>query len=91
MQLLLIFAVTISIAAVMFAFQNTALITVSFAAWKFEGSLALILIITFGLGIIVSLLFSFSSSFKRFKEMLRLKSQLKEYTDKKDNTNITGQ
>ena len=90
MQLLLIFAVTISIAAVMFAFQNTSLITVSFAVWEFEGSLALILILAFGLGIIASLLFSFSSAFNRFKEVLKLKGQLKECRDKIEDKDIQG-
>lgn len=53
---LLIIALLIAIVAVIFALQNTAMITVSFFAWQFEQSLALVLIITVILGVLIGVL-----------------------------------
>ncbi len=53
---LLIIALLIAIVAVIFALQNTAMITVAFFAWQFEQSLALVLIITVILGVLIGVL-----------------------------------
>ena len=65
MQLQLIVAIIVAILAVIFALQNAVPITVSFLGWKFESSLALVLLITLALGILTSLLFSIPSMIKR--------------------------
>jgi len=65
MQLQLIVAIIVAILAVIFALQNSVPITVSFLGWKFESSLALVLLITLALGILTSLLFSIPSMIKR--------------------------
>lgn len=58
MQILLIFALIIAALAVVFALQNTALTTVTFLFWTFNGSLALILLFSLIVGAIVSILVS---------------------------------
>jgi uncharacterized integral membrane protein len=58
MPLFLIFALVIAVLAVIFALQNAMPIAVSFFAWRYEGSLALVLLLTLGLGVIISLLVS---------------------------------
>ena len=54
MQILLIFGIGFAAIAVLFALQNNVPVTVSFFAWSFDGSLALVLLMTLGLGAIVA-------------------------------------
>jgi uncharacterized integral membrane protein len=65
MQLLLIVALGLAILTVIFALQNPIPVGVTFLLWKFEGSLALVLISTFALGVLVSLLISILAIVKR--------------------------
>ncbi len=52
----LILGILLGIVAVLFVLQNTSMITVVFASWQLEGSLALILILTLITGVVVTLL-----------------------------------
>ena len=54
MQSFLIVALGLAILTVVFALQNTVPVVVSFLIWKFEGSLAMVLMLTFALGVLVS-------------------------------------
>ena len=54
MQIFLFFALAIAILAILFAVQNNEPATVSFLAWEFKGSLALILLITLAAGALIS-------------------------------------
>jgi uncharacterized integral membrane protein len=56
MFLFLVLALAVSMLAGVFALQNTLPIAVTFLFWQFEGSLALILLLAFSLGILVSFL-----------------------------------
>ena len=58
MPVLIIIALLIAIVAVIFALQNVTAITVTFLFWSFNGSLALVLLITLAVGVIISLLAS---------------------------------
>lgn len=58
MQLLIIFAILFAIGGVLFALQNNAPVVVSFIAWEFHGSLALVLLLTLVLGMIIAALVS---------------------------------
>lgn len=51
--------------AVAFAFQNAIPIRVVFLIWQFEGSLALVLVVTFVLGVVAGLLASIPRWLKR--------------------------
>ena len=61
----LIVALGLAILTVVFALQNTIPVGVTFLVWKFEGSLALVLMLTFALGVLVSLLLSIPAIVKR--------------------------
>jgi uncharacterized integral membrane protein len=65
MQFLLIVALGLAISTVIFALQNPIPVGVTFLIWKFEGSLALVLISTFAPGVLVSLLISIPAIVKR--------------------------
>jgi lipopolysaccharide assembly protein A len=65
MQSLLIAALGLAILTVIFALQNPIPVSVTFLVWKFEGSLALVLMLTFALGVLVSLLVSIPAIVKR--------------------------
>ena len=54
MQILLISGIGVAIVAVLFALQNNVPVTVSFFAWSFGGSLALVLLIALGLGVLIA-------------------------------------
>lgn len=85
MQLFLLIGFIITIIAVIFAVQNAFPVTVTFFIWQFEGSLALVLLLTFVLGFITSLLTSAPNAIKRSlttaslrKELEKLKKELEE-------------
>jgi len=78
MQLWLIMAIVIAMLVVIFALQNAIPITVSFLTWKFESSLALILLITIALGALMSLLVSVPSKIKKIKIILNQKKKIQE-------------
>jgi len=52
----IIAALIIAILVIVFALQNADIVLVAFLAWKFEGSLALVLLLAFAMGVIASLL-----------------------------------
>lgn len=58
MQLKLIVIIIISIGVTLFALQNVEPVTVSLAIWHFDGSLSLMLLIVFGLGVLIAGLLS---------------------------------
>jgi len=61
----IIAALIIAILAVIFAIQNADIILVTFLMWKFQGSLALVLLLTFVLGFIAGLLIILPKLVKR--------------------------
>ena len=58
MQLLLIFGIAVAIGAVLFALQNNVPVTVTFLVWRFDSTLALVLLVALGLGALVAALLS---------------------------------
>jgi putative membrane protein len=65
MTFFLIAGLVLSILVGIFALQNALPITVTFLFWQLEGSLALILLVTFTLGVFVTLLLSAPAMIKR--------------------------
>lgn len=76
MQLGLIIGIVCAIGAVLFALQNVAAVTVTLGFWSFEGSLALILLITLGLGALIAGLVSSPAMIRYQWNMARLGRQL---------------
>ena len=60
----LIFALVIAVIAVIFALQNTMIVTISFLAWKITGSLSLVLLATLAIGAVIGLLVLAPSTIK---------------------------
>jgi putative membrane protein len=60
----LIVALLIAVVAVIFALQNTMLISISFFTWKVTGSLSLVLLITLAIGVVIGLLVLAPSAIK---------------------------
>lgn len=76
MQLILIFGITIAIGSVMFALQNNVPVTVTFAIWRFDSSLAMVLLLALGLGVIIAALLSSPAIVKGQWITSRLRRQL---------------
>lgn len=54
--LYLIIALVIAVLAVVFALQNSMLVTISFFSWTITGSLSLVLLATLAIGVLIGLL-----------------------------------
>lgn len=87
MVLLAIAGVIMAILAVLFAFQNAAVVTINFGVWQLEQSLAVVLIATLGLGIIISILLSLPTILKRDWQNSQQKQKISELQHKLRATN----
>ncbi len=76
MQLMLIFGVVFAIGAVAFALQNNVAVTVTVALWQFNGSLALVLLMALGLGVLITGLVSSPTVIRRQWATARLRHQV---------------
>lgn len=87
MVLLAIAGVIMAILAVLFAFQNAAVVTINFGVWQLEQSLAVVLIATLGLGIVISILLSLPTILKRDWQNSQQKQKISELQNKLRATN----
>lgn len=76
MQLGLIVGIVFAIVAALFAMQNIAPVTVTIGFWSFEGSLALVLLATLGLGALIAGLVSSPAMIRRQWNVTRLGRQV---------------
>lgn len=88
MIFLVIAGLIMALGAILFAFQNSTIVTISLGVWQFQQSLAIVLLITLGIGIIISLLMSIPTIIKRGlqsgkqkKKIKALEAQLQEQED----------
>jgi len=72
MRFFIVLALLIAVAIVLFALQNSAIVTVSFLSLHYNGSLALILVVVFTLGLLAGILISVPS-------LLRKNADIREY------------
>lgn len=89
MQLLAIIAILFTIGGVMFALQNNVPVMVSFALWQFEGSLALVLLISLALGALIAALVSTPATLRMQWQISRQKSHIARL--EKDNKDVERQ
>jgi uncharacterized integral membrane protein len=89
MQFLIIIALLIMLIAVVFALQNTAVVTITFLAWTIDGSLALVVLIAILTGVLISVFVSLPSIIKnqltasnRKKSINELKNKIKRLEEK---------
>lgn len=71
----LILALVLAIVAVVFALQNTQLMTVNLVVYETQGSTALILILTFGLGVLVGLISTLPSRLRARRRLRELEQR----------------
>ncbi|NIM93286.1 MAG: DUF1049 domain-containing protein [Anaerolineales bacterium] len=76
MRIYLILALILAILVTIFAVQNNEVIDITFLAWTVQGSLALVLMITFALGIGIGLLISSPSAVRSRLQMRDLNKKL---------------
>jgi uncharacterized integral membrane protein len=88
MILFLILGLVIGAAAVVFALQNMTPITVVFLTWKIEGSLAVILILSFAVGMLVSFLFILPEFMRRSFQLSSLRRKNNKLGEKSQNQAI---
>ena len=81
MILSLILGLLLGAAALLFALQNTSVVALSFLGYSFQSSLALLILMAFAAGIIVSLLVSIPSAVKDGLRIMGLKSENKKLRD----------
>lgn len=74
--LILLVALLIVIIAVVFALQNAVPVTISFLVWQLEGSLALVLLASFMLGVLAALLVTLPGMIRRGATIVSLKRQV---------------
>ena len=84
MQVFLFIALLIMLVAIVFAVQNNDPTQVQFLAWKTEGSLALILLLTLAAGALISYLVSLPS---KLRDKLTIRSQGKQIEQLERNLN----
>jgi uncharacterized integral membrane protein len=81
MQIFIILALLIAVSLVLFAIQNSAIVTISFVSFHYTGSLALILVAVFALGLLSGILICIPSLLRRsfaLREQKRRIRQLEE-------------
>ena len=78
MKIFTLFALLIAIVTVVFALQNSTPILVSFFSWQAQESMALVLLITFSLGVIFGFLISVPTMIARMRKISRLQRTVHE-------------
>ncbi|NNF02615.1 MAG: LapA family protein [Bacteroidia bacterium] len=90
----LIFALILSVAIVMFAIQNSQSISLKALTWSTEIPLALLLFITLGIGVIITVLYSIPGWNRRRRMKKQLKKRIglleKEVASLKEKASIKG-
>ncbi len=90
MVFLVIIGLVMAVLAILFAFQNATVVAISFGVWKFEQSLAIVLIVTLGLGIIISLLLSLPTILKRGWQNAKYKKKIADLQAQLESQNKTN-
>jgi len=81
MQLLLILGIVFAIGAVTFAFQNSGPVALVFAFWRYDSSLAVVLLVALALGALIAGLVSTPSVIKGQWAAARLRRQVASLED----------
>jgi uncharacterized integral membrane protein len=76
MQLIVILGIVVAIGGVSFALQNTIPVTVTFLVWRFDSSLAMVLLVSLALGALIVALVSTPATVKAQWAASRLRKQL---------------
>lgn len=78
MQLTVIAAIFVAIAGVVFAMQNNVPVTVNFLLWRFDSSLAMVLLLAVAMGAIIIALLTTPGTVRRQWQVARQKKRIEE-------------
>lgn len=78
MKIFTLFALVVGIVAAIFASQNAAPVLVRFFGWQAQESMALVLLLTFALGVVFGLLISVPPMIGRMRKISQLKHKVDE-------------
>jgi uncharacterized integral membrane protein len=78
MQVFLFIALILAFALVLFAVQNSTVITLAFVTWKFEGSLAFILALVFAVGMLTGIFLAVPTLWRKARENRSHRKRIKE-------------
>ena len=87
MRIFLVAALFVAFLAIVFALQNAYAVAITFGVWRVTASLALILLITLGLGLITGLLVSTPAVIRRNLKIAKYKRQIAELEQDLDEVN----
>lgn len=82
MKFALIAAIALSIVMAFFAVQNSQSAQVTFLGWYFNGPMVIVLLLSFGAGVIATFLAMLPGSLRKSLEISKLKSSLSEQLSK---------
>ncbi|MDA8414627.1 MAG: LapA family protein [Desulfobacteraceae bacterium] len=82
MKFALVAAIALSLVMTYFAVQNSQHTLVTFLGWYFDGPLVVVLLITFGAGVLATFLATLPGSLRKSIEISKLKSRLTECSTK---------
>ena len=85
----LIFAIIFSFILVIFALQNVDVVDVDLYFWHYQSSLAIVVLVSFGIGALVGILFSVPGYLRRSRELRELKKRLLEQSNRPSAENTT--
>lgn len=80
MRIALVFSLLLAVLAVLFALQNPQTIRVNFILYETSGSAALVLIVTFAIGVLVGLLSTLPGRIRDRRQLKKTKRQLDKET-----------
>jgi uncharacterized integral membrane protein len=78
MRFFIVLALLIALVIILFALQNSALVTVSFLSFHYTGSLALILVVVFTSGLLTGILISIPSLLRKNSDLREQKKRVKQ-------------
>jgi uncharacterized integral membrane protein len=80
----LILGFVLGAAALLFALQNTEVVSLTFMGWQFESSLALLVLVSLAAGMLISILASLPSHLSAKFKVMRLKHENRKLAEEVD-------
>lgn len=76
MQLIMILGIAIAAVGVAFALQNNVPVTVTFLIWRFDSTLAMVLLLALGLGAIITAMVSTPTALRKQWQLSRQRKEI---------------
>jgi lipopolysaccharide assembly protein A len=84
MRLIVIFGILVAIGSVLFALQNNVPVTVTFLVWRFDSSLAMVLLLALSIGAIIVALVSTPAALRSRWTLARMRKDIANLRASKD-------